>query len=110
MSAITRPPNDIAIRPADPVAPSALRSVASAALILAAVVCLLAIIAGASLLAYGRLQHGDTVFDGVSAAGLDLSGKSQSDASGAPRGAVRRLRCPPDPLRPRQYYLHRDSR
>ena len=81
MSAITRPPNDIAIRPADPVAPSALRSVASAALILAAVVCLLAIIAGASLLAYGRLQHGDTVFDGVSAAGLDLSGKSQSDAA-----------------------------
>lgn len=81
MSAITRPTNEVAVAPPGPEASTAQRRVASAALILAATVCVLAILAGALLLAYGRLQHGNTVFDGVSAAGLDLGGKSRTEAS-----------------------------
>ncbi|MEI2618044.1 MAG: peptidoglycan binding domain-containing protein [Thermomicrobiales bacterium] len=78
MSALARPTNEIARTPAEPRIP---RHIASAVLILAATICVIAIVAGGSLLAYGRLQHGNSIFNGVGAAGLDLSGKSQSEAA-----------------------------
>lgn len=49
-------------------------------MVITAIVSLLIILAGASLLVYGRVQRGESVFDGVSAAGVNLGGKSKSDA------------------------------
>lgn len=49
-------------------------------MVITAIVSLLIILAGASLLVYGRVQRGESVFDGVSAAGVNLGGKSKADA------------------------------
>ncbi|MCO5177045.1 MAG: peptidoglycan binding domain-containing protein [Thermomicrobiales bacterium] len=53
---------------------------AATAMVITAIVSLLIILAGASLLVYGRVQRGESVFDGVSAAGVNLGGKSKADA------------------------------
>jgi len=83
MSAISRPHSDAAVTPARPVGSTTPRRLATGALLLAATVCLLAIVAGATLLIYGRVQHGDTIFDGVSAAGIDLAGTNRTEAAAA---------------------------
>lgn len=80
MAAIPQPSGEITV--ATPTGPDsgAWRRVAAFAMVVTAILSLLIILVGASLLVYGRVQRGDSVFDGVSAAGVDLGGKSHADA------------------------------
>lgn len=56
------------------------RRLASGLLLFIAVLSLLALFVAGTLLAYGRVQHGDKVFSGVEAGGIDLSGSTRSEA------------------------------
>jgi vancomycin resistance protein YoaR len=62
---------------------AATRRAATGLLLAACVICVLALIMGASLIAYGRVQHGQTVFSGVTSTGVTLSGMTLPEATRA---------------------------
>lgn len=84
MSVISRRPSSGLQRPAITNQDSTLlRRLATGLLVLAAVVSIVVILGAGALLAYGRVIYANSIFTGVSAGGIDLGGKSVSEAEAA---------------------------
>lgn len=82
MAVATRHRHDYAVRRAQRASIDAARQLAAILLLTVAVVALVAILLSGSILAYG-MRHDSAVYSGVSAAGVELGGKSRSEAVAA---------------------------
>src|SRR5688500_2247218 len=75
-----------------------LRRIATGALLTAAVISAVVILGAGALLAYGRVAHANTIFTGTSSGGIELGGKSVSEAEAALDARYRTFYARPIPL------------
>ncbi len=81
MSVISkRPPSAMLQRQRPTRQDSVTRRIATGLLLTAAVVSVVIILGAGALLAYGQVVHANTIFTGTSAGGIDLGGKTVSEA------------------------------